>query len=98
MRGFSLFKDDFLHLPPDDEYGHALDDDSVVEEAFLSEDRPGGVAYKDVADWTPAHSWAEHDSEDHVGTVDKDAKMYLRRKRRLKSSKGMYVASPICLS
>lgn len=95
-RGFSIFKDDLItHRQPADEYGHVPEDGEVVEEVFLSEDQPRGVAYKDTADLESADTWVEHDREDHVGTVDKDAKMYLRRKRRFRSSKGTYVASPL---
>ena len=97
-RGFSLFKDDLLHRQPSDhQYGHVLEDDEVEEEVVLREDRPGGVAYKDTADLESADTWVEHDRDDPGDTADKDVKMYLRRKRRLKSLKGMYVKRrPFC--
>lgn len=98
-RGFSLFKDDLLHRQPGDhQHSHGPEEGEVLgHEVVLSEDRPGGVAYKDTADLESADTWIEHDREDQGGTADKDVKMYLRRKRRLKSSKGMYVASPLLL-
>lgn len=97
-RGFSIFKDDLLHRQPSDhQYGHVSEEGEVVEEVVLREDRPGGVAYKDTADLESADTWDEHDRDDQGGTADKDVKMYLRRKRRLKGSKGMYVKRrPFC--
>lgn len=97
-RGFSLFKDDLLHRQPSDHHsGHVSEEGEVVEEVVLSEDRPRGVAYKNTADLESVDTWVEHDREDQDGTADKDVKMYLRRKRRLKASKGMYVKRrPLC--
>lgn len=96
-RGFSIFKDDLIHrYPSDHHYGHVPEEGELVEEVVLSRDRPGGVAYKDTADLESVDTWIEHDREEQDGAADKDVKMYLRRKRRLKSSKGMYVvASPL---
>ena len=89
-RGFSIFKDDLIHRQPSDHHhGHVREEGELVEEVVLSQDRPGGVAYKDTADLESVDTWIEHDREDQGDAADKDVKMYLRRKRRLKSSKGM---------
>lgn len=82
-----------MHRRTGDGYGHVLEEDEVVEEVYLDEDRPGGVAYKDASDLESADIWLERDGEAQAGPADKDVRMYLRRKRRMKSPKGMYVAS-----
>lgn len=92
QRGFSIFRED-LGQRHDHGHAHVLEE----EEREDGQHRADGLAYKDSVDIESTDTYLEHEREEGGGLNAMDAATYLKRKKRLRSSKGMYVSSTVFL-
>lgn len=91
-RGISIFNDGFTR---GDEYGRILEeeDDEGVEQVLGKGSPGGGGIYRDMEDMESTDTFLEQGRVEEAGSKYLKATVWLRRKRRLGSPSGMYVAS-----
>ena len=94
-RGFSIFKDDLIRRSVSDDSVHVLEAGEDGKH-IVGKDPSGGAMYRGTTGLESNDTYLEHSREDGLGSKSMDTTMKLGKQRRLKSSKGMYVASIFC--
>jgi hypothetical protein len=89
-RGISIFKDGFA---AGDDYGRIIEEGDEDVEQILGKGSPGRGFYRDMEDMESTDTFLEQGRGEEAGSKYLNATVWLRRKRRLGSPRGMYVAS-----